>query len=434
MASAAVDHCLESNASPQWLLYGSDHPPSDPSPEPGNEPSSLHVSGEGTPLRMSQIKAAVAAPAAAIDGHGRMRRSFITARPLMVHVDGPIAAYKSTLLKALRNIGGGAIRVYLEKADKGNPMLHIFYQDVRRFAAAMQFQALYLRFGITMLIMEDMKKCHEEQTPMLALVERGWPSDARFAWCNMAAGNFTPEAEADYNAIFDEAMGKIDLPNLFYFVRTTAEESHARIILRGRSCEVGDSQCLVCARRDALRHAQENPGAERKCVACFKCALAFPAEEIDPEHPFATCPSCAATSPDYSTGETHVLTRCNTCGTQLLYDLRKGDPAPLSYLRVLESFTAKLQKTILDGGCPWVDVTKEDHTPEDLLDATDSYANQAFIKDYDGQISTLAQLRARAFALYEKHLAVAGLTHEAVLESHRAYLAGRKNGKKSDSA
>lgn len=340
--------------------------------------SNMSASPEDSPLRQSQIEAWEAAPLVARSANGFLRRSFMQRSNLLIGVDGPIAAYKTTLMTTLEQLGGSFVRSYVEPAARGNEMLSLFYSNPELFSEPMQFNALRLRFGIMIMVFKDMRELHVNGKAALFSVERMWPWDWAFKRANEMLGRFSKEASAEYENLMNDAWKVLFVPNMFYFIRIDPAVSHERIKRRGRGCEVTQHvQCFECAKKkDPALNANE-PGVIS--VVCDDCDQTFLCED---------------------------------------------GPVPLSYLNILDKAQEELAKTVVGRGYVMSVVDGHgDLTEKDFLDIVDKFADDREVQDYDAQIKHLEEFEQRATGLYIDSLARIGWTREQVLEEHRKYLA-----------
>ena len=340
--------------------------------------NSMSASPEDSPLRQSQKEMWEAAPLVTRSANGLLRRSFMQKSNLLIGVDGPIAAYKTTLLTTLEQVGGPAIRSYVEPASRGNEMLALFYSDPVRFAEPMQFNALRIRFGIMIDVFVEMQKLHKEGRAALFAVERMWPWDWAFKRANEMLGRFSEEASAEYESLMNDAWDVLFVPNMFYFIRVDPAASHERIKLRGRGCEVKQRvQCFMCSGQKDPALSADDPGV--------------------------------------------VSEICDYCGNRFLCE---DGPVPLSYLKILEQAQAELAKIVVDRGYMMSSVDgRSDLTENDFLNTVDKFADDREVEDYDTQIAHLKKFERRATGLYINSLRRIGMTRDEVLEQHRAYLA-----------
>ena len=340
--------------------------------------TNVPASPEDSPLRQSQKEAWGTAPLVTRSADGFLRRSFMQKCNLLIGVDGPIAAYKTTLLTTLAQLGGPTVRTYVEPASRGNEMLALFYSDPLRFSEPMQFNALRIRFGIMISVFTEMKELHTQGEAALFIVERMWPWDWAFKRANELLGRFNEEASKDYENLMNAAWDVLFIPNMFYFLYVDPAVSHERIKRRGRGCEV-------------VQHVQ-----------CFSCA--------------------AQKEPALSADQPGVVSAvCEDCGKTFLCE---DGPVPLSYLNILDKAQTELAQTVVDRGYTVSFVNGNgDLTEKDFLDTVDKFADEREVADFDVQIWHLLEFERRATELYIKSLERIGLTREEVVEKHREYLA-----------
>ena len=353
-----------------------------------DEKERLETSRPDSPLRVSQVAAMSENPMVAVDADNRLRRSFMANGNPLISIEGAIAARKTTLGLSLKTIGGSVVRFFSEPASRGNEMLSFFYANPDLWAVPMQFNALRLRFIITLEVMVAMKEAAARGSAAIFVVERAWPGDWAFMVANLLMGRFSepnpndPEAPSksllDYTELMETAWRTLFLPNLTVYIDISPEESHERIKARGRGCEVARSSFV--------------------CGPCLG----------KPE------PTLAEGAP----GVVNVV--CDVCKKEVLAE---DGPIPLSYLRVLAEAQKMLQNEVVDRGYRWSSVHGHDNfDANEFLNTVDSFADARRVADFDVQIKALEHLVERATELYIKHLGAVGYTREMILEGHKAYL------------
>ena len=347
-----------------------------------------NVSKPGSPMRFSQVEALRDAPLLAGDTTGCLRRSFRTRGNMLIGIGGGIAARKTTVGLSLKEVGRDFFQFYPEPASHGNEMLSFFYANPDLFAEPMQFNAIRLRFGITLRVMEDMKAFKEQDKAALFCVERMWPWDWSFMRANFYMGRFRekdrnglelPESEAlrDYENLMKDAWDSIFVANLMVFIEISPEESFERIQARARGCEIRiDPKCYKCTGAADPGYCAEDPGM--------------------------------------------VSTICSQCGASFVSE---DGPVPLKYLKFLHEADSELQREIIARGYRFSVVRGSDNlAPQEVLDIIDMFTDDRTVDDYDKQIDALKVLEQKALALYEKYLGRIGYTREAILEGHRKYI------------
>lgn len=380
----------------------------------------LAASEEESELRASQKTAWEESPVLARSAEGRLRRLLMQKSNVFVGLDGTLSAYKTTLITTLQTIGRDAVRAYPEPAARGNEVLALFYDDPPRFAEAMQFNALRLRFGIMHEIFQEMRDLKAQNKAALFVGERVWPFDCAFKIANEKLGRFSPEASKDYDALMNVAWKVVFVPNVFYFISVDPAVSHERIKTRGRGCEVSDTDhCAKCSYIGAPVFP------EAVCKTCEK-----PFSRVNQGH--IVCASCALEQEKALVPETPdvISSTCKTCNEMFLCI---DGPVPLSYLEVLRKAQEEVIAQVVSKGYTVSCVDGNgDLSERDFLDTVDKFSDNRQLEDFDVQLLALEMLEAKAMDFYIKALSRIGMTREEVLEKHQAYIeAEDKKGKRA---
>lgn len=195
-------------------------------------------SGEEVNADDAPVRGFARASGLRLDRHGQLRRSCADGAVWILGVTGPIGAYKTTMVTTLA-AADPAIRAVTEPTGD-HEMLHLFYTDPPKYAAAMQFYTLWRRLVIQKDVLRMKHRFVRHGDTAVVVVERPLPTDWQFMVANFRCGNVTQGDMDDYDQLLDDVMR--DLPPLdgIVDIDISARESLARMKARKRGCETAN--------------------------------------------------------------------------------------------------------------------------------------------------------------------------------------------------
>ena len=148
---------------------------------------------------------------------------------MMIIVEGNIGAGKSTLTKALAARLGA--RAFYEPVES-NPYLEKYYQDPKKYALAMQFYLMSVRYEMHV---EGIEHIWRTGTP--AIFDRSIYGDAVFAKRNWLDGKMSDLDFENYNKMRRVMYKSLMVPHITLFLKNTPEKTLENINARNRNCE-----------------------------------------------------------------------------------------------------------------------------------------------------------------------------------------------------
>ncbi|MBX9768369.1 MAG: deoxynucleoside kinase [Bdellovibrionales bacterium] len=148
---------------------------------------------------------------------------------MMIIVEGNIGAGKSTLTKELaKHLGAKA---FFEPVES-NPYLESYYQDPKKYALAMQFYLMSVRYEMHL---EGIEHIWRTGTP--AIFDRSIYGDAVFAKRNWLDGNMTDLDFENYNKMRRVMFKSLMVPHVTLYLKNSPERTLQNINSRSRGCE-----------------------------------------------------------------------------------------------------------------------------------------------------------------------------------------------------
>lgn len=148
----------------------------------------------------------------------------------MIIMAGTIGAGKSNLTRILSEHLG--TKAFYEPVEE-NPILPLYYSDMKRYAFLLQIYFLNKRFRMIKKAMQDDNN----------VLDRSIYEDALFFHMNAEKGNATPEETAVYDDLLDNMMEELPYashkkaPDLLVYIDVSLDTMLKRIRQRGRSYE-----------------------------------------------------------------------------------------------------------------------------------------------------------------------------------------------------
>lgn len=148
---------------------------------------------------------------------------------MMIIVEGNIGAGKSTLTKELAQQLGA--KAFFEPVE-ANPYLESYYKDPKKYALAMQFYLMSVRYEMHLQGIE-----HIWRTGTPAIFDRSIYGDAVFAKRNWLDGNMTDLDFENYNKMRRVMFKSLMVPHVTLYLRNSPERTLQNINSRSRDCE-----------------------------------------------------------------------------------------------------------------------------------------------------------------------------------------------------
>lgn len=147
----------------------------------------------------------------------------------MLVLAGMVASGKSTLSNRLAEHYNS--KLFLEPVDD-NPILPLYYNDMKRYGFLLQVYFLNKRFDI-------IKKAMEEENPIL---DRSIYEDELFSSINLELGNMTEIEFLTYKDLLDNMMEEVDernkkVPELLIYLDINFDKFLSNLKKRGREYE-----------------------------------------------------------------------------------------------------------------------------------------------------------------------------------------------------
>lgn len=148
----------------------------------------------------------------------------------MIIMAGTIGAGKSNLTRILSEHLG--TKAFYEPVEE-NPILPLYYSDMKRYAFLLQIYFLNKRFRMIKKAMQDDNN----------VLDRSIYEDALFFHMNVEKGNATQEEAAVYDDLLDNMMEELPYashkkaPDLLVYIDVSLDTMLKRIRQRGRSYE-----------------------------------------------------------------------------------------------------------------------------------------------------------------------------------------------------